>query len=119
MDDIKAGIQYIFQTQNPWTLALSGPGHLAMEAIMGNLLEPDDTVVIGVHGIWGERATIMAERAGARVHQLKKTAGSSFTREEIAAALENNRPKLLFLIHSESSTGVMQNLEGIGELCHR
>ena len=119
MDDIKAGLQYIFQTHNAWTLCLSGPGHLAMEAVMVNLLEPGDSVLIGVHGLWGERASIMAERAGARVHTLRKTPGSSFTLDELREALENNRPKLLFLVHSESSTGVMQDLTGVGDLCRQ
>ena len=45
--------------------------------------------------------------------------GKAFTKNEIAQALQTVRPKVLFLVHSESSTGVMQNLEGIGELCER
>lgn len=48
MDEIKEGLKYMFQTQNPWTLAISGPGHLGMEAALVNLLEPGETVLIGV-----------------------------------------------------------------------
>jgi len=117
LDDIKAGLQYVFQTENKWTLAISGPGHLAMEAILVNLLEPGDSVLVGVNGLWGNRASETAERIGAKVHRLEKPLGTAFNKGEIAVALQTYRPKLLFLVHSESSTGIMQNLEGIGELC--
>ena len=55
MDDIKAGVQYIFQTSNPMTLALSATGHAAMECVMTNMLEPGKTVLIANNGIWGIR----------------------------------------------------------------
>lgn len=64
MDDVKAGIQYAFQTKNPLTLAISGTGHAGMEAAICNLVERGDVVLIGVKGIWGERASDMANRQG-------------------------------------------------------
>lgn len=67
MDEIKAGLQYAFQTRNTLTLALSTSGHGGMEACLGNLLEPGDTVLIAKCGIWGERAADMADRIGANV----------------------------------------------------
>lgn len=62
MDEIKDGIRYIFQTKNELTLAISSSGHAGMEALLSNLLEPDDTVVICCNGMWGFRAMDMAER---------------------------------------------------------
>lgn len=50
---------------------------------------------------------------------IKTEAGGSFFFEEIKKALETEKPKLLFVTHGESSTGVVQNLEGLGKLCHR
>lgn len=38
--------------------------------------------------------------------------------EEIEAALDEHKPNVFFITHGESSTGVLQNLEGIGKLCH-
>lgn len=64
MDEIKKGIQYIFQTQNKLTLAVSASGHGGMEAVLSNLTEPGDKVLILVNGIWGERAANLAERYG-------------------------------------------------------
>ncbi|KAJ6669156.1 hypothetical protein lerEdw1_007965 [Lerista edwardsae] len=119
MAEIKMGIQYAFQTQNPLTLAVSGTGHCAMEAAFLNLVEPGDKVLIAVSGFWGERATDIAKRLGAEVHQLVKGPGEYFTLEEIERGLVQHTPLLFFIAHGESSTGVVQALEGIGDLCHR
>lgn len=64
MDEIKAGIQYAFQTQNSLTLAISGTGHCAMEAALLNLLEHSDTALVAINGIWGQRAADIARRLG-------------------------------------------------------
>eukprot|EP00095_Tigriopus_kingsejongensis_P007307 maker-scaffold431_size173393-snap-gene-0.25 protein:Tk07307 transcript:maker-scaffold431_size173393-snap-gene-0.25-mRNA-1 annotation:"serine-pyruvate mitochondrial" len=119
MDDIKSGIQYVFQTSNPLTLALSATGHAAMEAVMVNMLEKGDIVLIAHNGIWGERAGDMATRCGADVRMIKTKAGTAFTFEDIKKGLEAEKPKMLFVTHGESSTGVVQSLEGIGPLCRR
>ncbi|NXW71708.1 SPYA protein, partial [Hirundo rustica] len=143
MDEIKAGIQYAFQTHNRLTLAVSGSGHCAMEAALFNLLEPGDTVLVAVNGIWGQRAADIARRLGANVCELLKTPGKYFTPQDIeqvsaghhaegtswppawspslrvTQGLVQHRPLVLFITHGESSTGVLQPLEGLGELCHR
>ena len=64
MDDTKAGIQYAFQTNNALTLALSSTGHSAMEAVMTNMLQEGNVVLIAENGIWGQRAGDMASRQG-------------------------------------------------------
>lgn len=70
MDEIKEGIQYIFQTKNELTLAVSTSGHGGMEAVFCNLVEPGEKVLVAVNGIWGERAANMATRYG-KYTQLK------------------------------------------------
>lgn len=54
----------MFQTQNNMTLAVSGTGHTAMECAIFNTVEPGESVLSAVNGIWGERAADMAERIG-------------------------------------------------------
>ncbi|XP_045415864.1 serine--pyruvate aminotransferase [Lemur catta] len=119
MDEIKEGIQYVFQTRNPLTLAVSGSGHCALEAALFNLLEPGDSFLVGVNGVWGQRAADIGERIGARVHPMTKDAGGHYTLQEVEEGLAQHKPVLLFLTHGESSTGVLQPLDGYGELCHR
>ncbi|XP_047442085.1 alanine--glyoxylate and serine--pyruvate aminotransferase a [Mugil cephalus] len=119
MNDIKSGIQYIFQTRNAMTFAVSGTGHSAMECAIFNAVEPGDTVLAAVNGIWGERAADMAERIGAKVHTIVAPPGGFFTNADIEKALSKHRPVLFFLAHGESSTGVLHPLDGIGQLCHK
>ncbi|NXU44786.1 SPYA protein, partial [Drymodes brunneopygia] len=119
MDEIKAGIQYAFQTQNRLSLAISGSGHCAMEAALFNLLESGDTVLVAINGIWGQRAADIARRLGANVCELLKPPGKYFTPQDIEQGLVQHKPLVLFITHGESSTGVLQPLEGLGELCHR
>ena len=119
MDDIKAGIQYVFQTKNELTLAVSASGHAGMEAVLCNLIEPGDKVLIAVNGIWGERANIMASRYGANVERLETTLGNNFTLQEFEEAIRLHKPVLLFVVQGESSTGVYQPLEGLGLICHK
>ncbi|XP_032554277.1 serine--pyruvate aminotransferase isoform X1 [Chiroxiphia lanceolata] len=119
MDEIKAGIQYAFQTQNQLTLAISGSGHCAMEAALFNLLECGDTILVAINGIWGQRAADIARRLGANVYELLKPPGEYFTPRDIEEGLVQHKPSVLFITHGESSTGVLQPLEGLGELCHR
>ncbi|KAL1491378.1 hypothetical protein ABEB36_011985 [Hypothenemus hampei] len=118
MDDIKKGIQYVFQTKSKLTLALSASGHSGMEAIFSNLIEPGDRVLVLVNGYWGQRASDIAKRHGAQVKTLVQI-GDTFSIITIDNAIQTFRPKLLFIIHGETSTGVCQPLEGIGEITKR
>jgi alanine-glyoxylate transaminase/serine-glyoxylate transaminase/serine-pyruvate transaminase len=64
MEDVKKGLRYIFQTENPWTLPLSGSGSAAIDAVMDNMIEPGDIVLIPSYGLWSTRAADIAERLG-------------------------------------------------------
>jgi len=120
MDQTRVGLQYVFQTNNKVTMAVSGTGHSGMEAALVNLLEPGETVVICQHGLWGERASEMATRIGCKVVKLVRPPGQGFEDfVEIEEALKQHKPAVFFICHGESSTGVLQPLEGLSELCHR
>lgn len=121
MDEIKEGLQYVFQTTNPLTLCVSASGHGGMEAAMCNLIEDGDVVLCGVTGLWGRRAGDMASRYGGDVRYIepRDSAGYVLTVEQLAAAFEIHRPKVLFITQGDSSTGVLQPLDGLGELCRR
>ncbi|KAM6178531.1 alanine--glyoxylate aminotransferase [Rhynchocyon petersi] len=119
MDEIKQGIQYVFQTKSPLSMVISGSGHSAMEAALVNVLEPGDSFLVGANGIWGLRAVDIGQRIGAQVHPMIKDPGGHYTLQEVEEALVQHKPTLLFLTHGESSSGVLQPLDGYGELCHR
>jgi alanine-glyoxylate transaminase/serine-glyoxylate transaminase/serine-pyruvate transaminase len=119
MDDIQEGLRYTFQTDSKYTLLVTGTGHNGMETCIANLLEPGEKVVVGNNGIWGSRVVDMAGRYNADVINLETEGGRGFTYEELKNAVETHKPAVLFLCQGESSTGVHQNLAGLGELCHK
>ncbi|CAH3120841.1 unnamed protein product [Pocillopora meandrina] len=119
MDETKAGLKYVFQTNNAYTLAITGSGHAAMEAAIMNLVERGERILVCVNGLWGNRARDIAERQGCDVQAIEKPPGEYHTYAEIEQGLKDHKPSVLFLVHSESSSGICQPLDGIGALCHR
>ncbi|WP_341527673.1 alanine--glyoxylate aminotransferase family protein [Nostoc sp. UHCC 0302] len=117
MDEIQSLLRYVWQTENPLTIAVSGTGTAAMEATIANVTEPGDVVLIGVAGYFGNRLVDMAGRYGADVRTITKPWGQVFTLAEIRTAVETHRPAILALVHAETSTGARQPLEGVAEVC--
>ncbi|MDF5708734.1 MAG: alanine--glyoxylate aminotransferase family protein [Nostoc sp. S4] len=117
MDEIQSLLRYVWQTENPLTIAVSGTGTAAMEATIANSVEPGDVVLIGVAGYFGNRLVDMAGRYGADVRTITKPWGQVFNLEELQTALETHRPAILALVHAETSTGARQPLEGVADLC--
>ncbi len=117
MGEVQELLRYAWQTDNEFTIPVSGTGSAAMEATVANCLEPGDVALIGVNGYFGERLCDMASRYGADVRRMEKAWGEVFTVEEIGAALDEHKPALLGLIHAETSTGALQPMQGIGKLC--
>ena len=119
MDEIQELLRYAWQTDNRFTIPVSGTGSAAMEASLANLIEPGDKILVGVNGYFGNRMVDMAERYGAEVHQLRCPWGEVFSLEEIRQGLEKYRPAILGLVHAETSTGACQPFDGIGDLCRQ
>lgn len=117
MDEVQAMMRYVWQTENPMTLPISGTGSAAMEATLANAVEPGDVVLVGINGYFGNRLVDMAGRYRADVRSISKPWGEVFSLSELRAALEEHRPAILALVHAETSTGARQPLEGIGDLC--
>lgn len=88
-----------------------------METGFANLIEDGEVVVIASQGIWGERAADMAKRHGADVRLIKKSPGEQVTLEETREHLKLHKPVLFFIAHGESSSGMLQDLTGFGDLC--
>ena len=117
MDEIQSLLRYVWQTENPLTIAVSGTGTAAMEATIANAVEPGDVVLIGVAGYFGNRLVDMAGRYGADVRSITKPWGQVFNLDELQTALKTHRPTILALVHAETSTGARQPLEGVADLC--
>ena len=81
-----------------------------------SLLEPGDKVLVPIFGRFGHLLREIAERCGAEVHVIEREWGTVFTPAEIEAALTSVKPKLLAIVHGDTSTTVAQPLDEIGAL---
>jgi len=119
MEETKALLRGVFGTRNELTIPISGTGSAGMEACLVNVLEPGDEFVVGVNGVFGTRMAEVAERAGARVGRVEAPWGKVIRAEQVEAALKNCKaPKLVAVVHAETSTGAWQPLEDVAKLAH-
>ena len=119
LDRVQGALRRLFKTGNVLTLPISGTGSAGMEACFANLLEDGDEVVVGVNGVFGTRMADVASRLGAKVVPAETAWGSPVPESAIRAALARcAKPRLLAVVHAETSTGAWQPLEGLAELAH-
>jgi len=120
MEDIKKMLRLVFRTSNEITFPVSGTGSAGMECVMANLIEEGDEVVVGVNGAFGGRLAEIAHRMGAKVHKVEAEWGRIIEPDQVAEALSKiAKPKLVAIVHSETSTGIHQPLNEISKMTHR
>ncbi len=118
MDEMQGLLRYVFQTENRHTLAVSGTGSAGMEAVVVNLIEPGDRMLVCVNGVFGTRMVDVAERAGAEVTAIERPYGEVFDPQEVRDAVKKVGPKVVGIVHAETSTGVWQPVEEIAAIAH-
>ncbi len=120
MEETKALLRFVFQTKNTLTLPISGTGSAGMETCLVNILEPGDEAIVGVNGVFGTRMVDIVERCGGKPVVIEAPWGNVFTPEQVQNALNRcSRPKVVALVHAETSTGAWQPLEDISPVVHR
>lgn len=112
---VAALLRYVFGTENDVTLAVSGTGTSGMETALVNAIEPGDAVVIGVNGAFGSRMVEMAEKFGGKVTRVDAAWGEPIDPAEFIGAVERTNARVAALVHAETSTGVLQPLDEIGQ----
>jgi len=113
LDAVQAGLRKLFGTKNQLTLPLAGTGSAGMEAIVANLVEPGDRVVVGVHGVFGMRFADSVRRAGGEVTEVVAEFGHSLDVDRICHEIDAAPTKLCVVVHAETSTGVLTELPRI------
>ena len=118
MNDIQCSVRGVFETKHLFTIAISGTGSAGMEASMVNLVEPGDSVVIGINGVFGTRLASVVERCGGKAIRVEAPWGECIQPEAVEQAIVRSGPvKAVAVVHAETSTGVHQPLEDIAALC--
>ncbi len=119
----KAGLDYVFAHGAPdgsrtaadgTSLLLTGTATMGMEAAVANLVEPDDEVVALVNGKFGRRFARIADRY-ARVEPVEADWGAPFDLADVEAAV-SDETALVTLVHSETSTGLLNPVAEVGEV---
>jgi alanine-glyoxylate transaminase / serine-glyoxylate transaminase / serine-pyruvate transaminase len=111
-------LRHVLQTTNPLTFPISATGMAGMEACIVNLIEPGERMVICYKGFFGQRMIDVAGRAGAQLTIIERPWGDVFELDQIRETLQKIRPKVLAIVHAETSTGAWQPVEELGKLCH-
>lgn len=118
MDEMQSMLRQVFRTKNELTLAVSGTGSAGMEACVVNLIEPGDRMLVCRNGVFGGRMADVAERAGAEVTVIDREFGDVFPAEQVEQAVKEHAPKVVGIVHAETSTGARQPLEDISRIVH-
>jgi len=120
MDEVKALLQYVMQTENALTMPISAPGSAGMEACFVNLVEPGDKVIVCQNGVFGGRMKENVERCGGEAVMVQDTWGQAVDPQKVEEALiANPDAKVLAFVHAETSTGAQSDAKALVELAHR
>ena len=111
-------LRQVFCTRNEMTMAISGTGSAGMEATVANLVEPEDSVLVCVNGVFGGRMADVAQRCGAEVTKVERPWGEVFSANDLKEALSKSKPKVVGIVMAETSTGAWQPIEEISQLVH-
>lgn len=107
----------LFRTKNRCTLFCAGASRAGIEAVLSSVVEPDDRVLVGVYGHFGELLCTLATRHGARVERVDAEWGEPVDVEDMVARIRRDPPKVVAIVHADTSTGILQPLEAIGAAC--
>ena len=118
MDEVQEMLRGAFRTKNEVTLVVTGSGSAGQEALVANLVEPGDSVLVCVNGFFSTRSADMAERAGGEVAIVERPWGEVFRPDDLKDALARVKPKVVVMVMAETSTGALQPIEEISDLVH-
>jgi alanine-glyoxylate transaminase / serine-glyoxylate transaminase / serine-pyruvate transaminase len=117
MDETAELLRSVFQTRNAATFALPATGGSGMEAALVNLLEPGDTVLFARGGFFADRWVSVAKRLAVEAVVVDAPWGKAVELDQLTDAIRRHRPRVVAVVHGETSTGVEQPLEGLGDVC--
>lgn len=119
MDAIKERLQVLMGTENTVTLPMSGTGSAGMEACFVNLVQPGSRVLVLVNGVFGTRMVDVARRLGAEVDALEFAWGTPIVVDTVEQKLAEASYDIVAVVHAETSTGVCNDVQTIGQLVER
>ena len=115
--DTRMRLQQVFRTANE-VLVFTSSGTGAFESAVVNLLSPGEKVLAVSHGNFGTRWQKLATTFGCDVVELNYAWGDAPLADDVARALTESGARVVFLVHSETSTGVVSDIEALVGACN-
>lgn len=114
--DVQENLQQILATSGH-VLLMAGSAMTGIDAITLGVLRQDDVVLVLEHGRFGARLAVCSEIAGAKVRRLTVSWGETISptdvRDVLGELLQEAPVRAVWMVHSETSTGVSLDLEQI------
>src|SRR5476649_2785085 len=120
MEELKTLLRYVYQTKNPLTFPVSGPGSVGMEFCFVNLVRPGDKVIVCRNGVFGGRMIENVERCGGIPILVEDEWGSPIDPHKVEDAFRKNPGvRILAFVHAETSTGCQSDAKTLVEIAHK
>ena len=117
MNQVMALYRRVFRTENQWTLLVNGTARSGIEACLTSLISPGDKVLVPIFGRFGHLLTEIVRRAGGDLVNIETEWGTVFDPEQITDAIRAHQPKLVAMVHGDTSTTMLQPLGDVGRFC--
>lgn len=112
-------LQRVYCTEGPVVL-LPGSGMTGIDAAFRSVVHPDDHVLVVSHGRFGERLATLSQRAGYVTYHRSFEWGLAPTMDDVLEAIHQHpRTTVLWIVYSETSTGVTIDLQEIAAAVRR
>ena len=120
MEELKSLLRYVYQTKNPLTFPISGPGSVGMEYCFVNLVAPGDKVIVCINGVFGGRMLENVIRCGGVPVVVEDKWGEPVDPQKVEDALKKNKDvKIVAFVHAETSTGCQSDAQAIAKVAHK
>jgi (S)-ureidoglycine-glyoxylate aminotransferase len=119
MNETMELIRQLYRTKNKWSLLIDGTARAGVEAILVSIISPGDKVLVPSFGRFGFLLAEISKRCGGEVVTIERDWGTVFTPDEIEAAIKQHKPRVLAVVHGDTSTTMAQPLDQIGAICRK
>ena len=120
MEELKSLLRYVYQTKNPLTFPISGPGSVGMEYCFVNMVAPGDKVIVCINGVFGGRMLENVIRCGGVPVVIEDKWGEPVDPQKVEDALKKNKDaKIVAFVHAETSTGCQSDAQAITRVAHK
>src|SRR3990170_9038940 len=120
MEELKTLLRYVYQTRNPLTFPLSGPGSVGMEYCFVNLVAPGDKVIVCQNGVFGGRMLENVERMGGTPIVVEDKWGEPVDAQKLEDALKKTKgASVVAFVHAETSTGTQSDAKELTRIAHK